>query len=320
MIPHPAIWPAIAGALIGFPVVVLSAIWLVRNWRRLGPRVRWALFAALALFETAYWLNVYAWLVEPNLLVVRRVEIVSENWHGAPLTIAALGDTHVASPHVSVERMSRVVARINALRPDLVVLLGDYAGSHEPAAERAARENSDVLNGVATFAALDARYGAAAVIGNHDSWYDRPAIARELEAAGVATLWNRHVVIARPSGRFVIAGLADLDTGDPDYARAVDGAPEGAGVIVLTHSPDVFESIPEGPAIILAAHTHCGQVYLPFLGRPIIPSAYGQRFACGLVREGPRVMFVTGGLGTSILPLRFMTPPEIALITLRAAP
>ena len=319
MIVHPALWPAVVGALVGLPLVALGALWLARRWMRLSRPPRWALIVALALFETAYWLNVYAWLVEPNLLVVRRVEIVSGRWHGAPLTIAALGDTHVTSPHVSVERMSRVVTRINALRPDLVVLLGDYAGSHEPAAVRSARENADVLNGVATFAALDARYGAAAVIGNHDSWYDRPAIARELEAAGVATLWNRHVVIARPSGRLVIAGLADLDTGDPDYARAVDGAPEGADTIVLTHSPDVFESIPDGPAIILAAHTHCGQVYMPFLGRPIIPSAYGQRFACGLVREGRRVMFVTGGLGTSILPLRFMTPPEIALITLRAA-
>jgi hypothetical protein len=103
--PHPHLWPAIIGAGVGMAVVVWACLWLFQRWYKLAPRTRWIAFAVIALFETAYWLNIYAWLVEPNLLVVRRVEVVSEDWHGAPLTIAAIGDTHVGSPHVDAARM-----------------------------------------------------------------------------------------------------------------------------------------------------------------------------------------------------------------------
>jgi predicted MPP superfamily phosphohydrolase len=315
---HPDLWPALIGAILGLPLIIWSALWYARRFREMPGARRWSIGIALALFETAYWLNLYAWFVEPNRLVMREVTIVSEQWQGAPLRLAVLGDTHVGGPHVSVARMGRVVSRINALEPDLVVLLGDYAASHESEAERSGLEQSKVLGGIGTFAGLDAPLGVIGVIGNHDVWYSRSSIAQAMQEAGIATLWNRNVVVARDGGDFVVAGLADADTGDPDFAAALDGAPE-TDTLILSHSPDPFVDMPRGPALMLAAHTHCGQVYVPFLGRPIVPSAYGQRFVCGRIEEAGRVMYVTGGLGTSILPLRFLTPPEIVIITLRGA-
>lgn len=313
--PHPHLWPAIIGAVLGLALIAVASIWLFRRWST--QKHRWWIVAAIAVFELAFWLNIYAWFVEPNMLVVRRIEIVSEHWQGAPITIAALGDTHVASPHVDAARMGRIVQRVNALRPDLVVLLGDYAAFHAPEHERSPREQQEILGGVATFAALRAPLGVVGVIGNHDVWYSRSSITQAMEAAGVAALWNRHVIIERPGRALVIAGLEDDMTGHPDLNAARDGAPVDADQIVISHSPDPFAQMPSGPALFLAAHSHCGQVTIPFIGRPIVPIR-NARYACGRVEEGDRVMYVTSGIGTSILPVRFLNPPEIVLIRIRS--
>ena len=212
----------------------------------------------LLLCAVGYGLNVYAWLIEPRMLVVRRVEIASERWRGAPITIAVISDTHVGSPHVD------------------------------------------------------------AVLGNHDSWYGLAPIVRALEAAGVTVLWNQHVVKERPGGTFVIAGLADDDTGTPDFESALADAPP-VDTLVLSHSPDPFPDMPAAPALMLAGHTHCGQVSVPFLGRPITPTHSGQRYACGRTDEDGRILYTTAGVGTSLLPVRFRNPPEIVLLTLRAS-
>jgi predicted MPP superfamily phosphohydrolase len=272
----------------------------------------------LLVFAFGYGLHVYAWLIEPRMLVVRRVDIASERWRGAPIAIAVISDTHVGSPHVDARRMAGIVERTNALRPDLVVLLGDYAGSHEPASERQEAERSEILTGVAAFARLQAPLGVAAVLGNHDSWYGLGPIVRALKAAGVTVLWNQHVVKDRPGGTFVIAGLADDDTGNPDFERALADAPP-IDTIVLSHSPDPFPDMPAAPALMLAGHTHCGQVSVPFFGRPITPTRSGQRYACGRTDEGERILYTSAGIGTSLLPVRFRNPPEIVLLTLHAS-
>jgi predicted MPP superfamily phosphohydrolase len=315
--PFLVFWVAIAGAILGFALMLWCGWLLVRRWPSLRLRARWICAVALALFELAYWLNVYAWFVEPRMLVVRRVEVVSENWHGPPVTLAVLSDTHVPSPHMSVARMGEVVSRVNALHPDLVVLLGDYVGGHGAAAARSPEIQSEIAAGIATFAAFSAPLGAVAVIGNHDVWYNRTAITRALEEAGVAALWDRNVVISRPGGDLAIVGLADDVTARPHYDEAVDGAPEGADIIVLSHTPDAFVDVPRGPVLLLAGHTHCGQVTIPFVGRPELPVAH-EEYGCHRVDEDGRTIFVTGGVGTSSWPVRFLNPPEIVLIKVRA--
>jgi predicted MPP superfamily phosphohydrolase len=95
--------------------------------------------------------------------------------------------------------------------------------------------------------------------------------------------------------------------------------PEGAPILALTHNPDVFPLLPPARAsLTIAGHTHGGQVYVPLYGRPVVPSNYGARYAIGHVVEGGRHLFVTPGLGTSVIPVRFLVPPEISLLTLRA--
>ncbi|HRE45890.1 MAG TPA: metallophosphoesterase, partial [Terricaulis sp.] len=294
-------------------LIVWASLWLVRRWD--GLKHRWLIVAALGLFELAYWANIYAWFVEPNRLVIREVEIVSPHWQGAPLTIAAIADTHVGGPHVDAARMGRIVRRVNGLRPDLVVLLGDYVNGHAPEAERSGREQQEIL---AAFALLDAPLGAVAVIGNHDVWYDRASITQALQEAGIAALWNSNVVIPRAGGDVVILGLEDDMTSHPDFAAARDGAPRG-DTLVLSHSPDPFADAPHGDfALMLAGHGHCGQVTIPLIGRPILPLRH-RNYACGLIEESGAAMFVSGGVGTSILPVRFLNPPEIVLIRLRGA-
>lgn len=315
---HWQLWPAILGACIALPLLAVAAMRLAQSWSALSRRRRWVFFAALAAAELAVWLNVYAWLVEPNLLVVRRIEVVTPHWHGPPLRIAALADVHAGGPHMRARRVERIVGRVNGLRPDIVVLLGDYVAGHAPY-PRAPREDAEIDNAVSYFAALDAPLGVIAAIGNHDVWYSHARISQLLQDAGVATLWNRHVVIERGAHRFIVAGLEDGMTGEPSRAAALDGGPEGLDVIMLQHAPDAFAESDAPDALTLAGHTHCGQVRLPLIGAIVSNSAYGQRYACGLVREQGRVMFVSAGLGTSILPVRFLAPPEIVLITLRSA-
>jgi predicted MPP superfamily phosphohydrolase len=243
---HPQLRPATIGAVIGLPVIIYACVWLYRRWDTLKSCTRWIWIVLIALVEVFYWLNIYAWFIEPNQLVVRRVEIVSEEWHGPPLTIAVLSDTHVGGPHVDAARMGRIAQRVNGLRPEIVVL--------HPF-ERTPKENQEITGGIATFAALRARYGVVAVIGNHDVWYDRTIVQTAIEDAGVAALWNRHIVIRRTGGApMVIAGLADFTTGEPDFAQALDGAPAGADTIVISHCRSI--EMPRGPAVMLAAHGH----------------------------------------------------------------
>jgi len=180
---HPQLLPAVAGAALGLVLLALALWRYVRGWPQRSRVERTRRGLALVLCLVGYGLNVYAWLIEPRMLVVRRVEIASERWRGAPLTIAVLGDTHVGSPHVDARRMANIVDRTNALHPDLVVLLGDYAGSQEPASERAEAERSEILTGLAAFARFQAPLGVAAVLGNHDSWYGLGPIVRALKAA-----------------------------------------------------------------------------------------------------------------------------------------
>ncbi|HVZ99702.1 MAG TPA: metallophosphoesterase [Caulobacterales bacterium] len=313
---HAQLWPALIGATLGLPLIILAGDWLMQRWKRLGRRTRWAGLGGLGFLALIYAAGLYAVWIEPNQLVVRRVEIVSPHWRGAPLTIAAVGDVHVGSPHVSASRIEKLVSRIDDLRPDMVVLLGDYVSDHRPAARRTDAEHAEIVRAMAAFAVLNAPLGVVAAMGNHDVWYGRQDLTRALQDDGVAVLWNRNVTVQRPGGAFVVAGLEDAMTGHPDFAAALDGAPS-ADTLVISHSPDPFPQAPANVALMLAAHTHCGQVTIPLIGRPFVPSRYGQRYACGRIDEHGHTLYVTAGVGTSMLPLRFMNPPEIVLITIR---
>jgi hypothetical protein len=112
-----------------------------------------------------------------------------------------------------------------------------------------------------------------------------------------------------------LAGLADLWTRPQHIKGTIDKIPPDRTIIALTHNPDIFPRLPERVPLLLAGHTHGGQVQLPFIGSIIEPSEYGQRYVEGHVFENNHHLFVTTGIGTSIMPVRFGVPPEIVLVT-----
>lgn len=272
---------------------------------------------ALSAIGWSAW--VWGFLIEPATLTVRHVTVESESWTGPPIRIGVISDTHVAAPHVDPARVIGVIERMNAERPDLVVLLGDYTGGHDAADLRAASERSEILQGVLAFRNLRAPLGVYGVLGNHDSWFDEAEIARALTQADVRVMENRALPVDAEGGRFWVAGLADLVSRrtQPSMTAALSAVSEGEPVILLTHWPDPFADTPARVALTLAGHTHCGQVNLPLIGRPILPSAGSHRWPCGLYDENGRKLFVTGGVGVSILPVRFRAPPEIVILTLK---
>ena len=274
----------------------------MRPWWR-----RALLFLALAVAALTFW----AFVIEPRRLVVRERELPLLGWTGEPLRLAVLSDLHVGSPWNGRRRLAAVVDTVNAQRPDAIVLLGDYViqgvlGGRFEEPEDLARELSR----------LSAPLGVYAVLGNHDWWLDGERVRRALTGARVRVLENEAVSIEHAAGRFWIAGLADLWTRKVDLAGTLRPVPPGDPVVLLMHHPDLFPAIPESVTLTLAGHTHGGQVRLPFVGAPVVPSRFGQRYAAGLVVEEGRAMYVSSGVGMSILPVRFGVPPEIVLLTL----
>jgi predicted MPP superfamily phosphohydrolase len=274
----------------------------------LGRAVRIALVVGLALL-------LWATVVEPNRLVWKRVTIHVPASKDAPrrLLVAALADVHTGSPWLGLERLGRIVAAVNAQKPDLVVLLGDYVIHGVPGGHFVAPDETARILG-----RLQARLGVYAVLGNHDEWLDTGLVEKALEGAGIPVLVNTARLVPDGTQRFWVAGVADLWTGRPDIEGALRGVPPEAMVLLLTHNPDVFPRVPARVALTLAGHTHGGQVRLPLLGAPVVPSSFDQRYAAGLVRENGRQLFVTSGLGMSLLPVRFGVPPEVALLSLEA--
>lgn len=298
---------------IGWPIALFLGAWRRPAWRR-SP----LLVVAAAGVSVAWAVCVWAFLIEPRTLVVRHVEIASPAWTGAPVRLGVVSDTHVGGPHVSPARVRRVAVRMNAEAPDFVLLVGDYVNGHLPPAERLARENATIDEGLAAHGGFVAPLGVVAVLGNHDWWYDGPRVEAALRAAGVTVLENAAVRMARPDGDFWVAGLADYESlrAQPSFDAALDAVPADADVVAVGHWPDVFFDAPARVGLTVAGHSHCGQITIPFVARPFAVSPGAAKWPCGAYEESGRQLFVTAGVGTSVLPARLGARPEIVVITL----
>lgn len=222
-----------------------------------------------------------------------------------PVTVALISDIHVAGPDMPPERLRRIVAQINALKPDAVLIAGDLV-SKKTLATKVYQPHEIV----APLGDLESPLGTFFVPGNHDHWYDLEGLASQLAQRGVTILANEAV----EAGPLLIGGLDDDYTGHDDIPKTLAAMDRREGArIFLGHSPDSLPALPEG-SVILAGHTHCGQIRLPIIGAIATQSRYGQRFACGRTDEGSRTAIVGAGLGTSVLPIRFGTRPEVWLI------
>jgi predicted MPP superfamily phosphohydrolase len=281
---------------------------------------------------TAAALGAYAVGIEPMLLThVKRYALTPPHWpDGLKLRVVALADIHACRPWMTPERIASLVADANALQPDVIVLLGDFiSGMPMVTGPVTPSQWASALSG------LKAPLGVHSILGNHDWWHDGfaqragagPTIARKaLEAVGIPVLENDVVRLEKDGHGVWIAGLADqqallpteerpgltgLDDLDGTLAKVGDTAP----IILLAHEPDIFATVPWRVSLTLSGHTHGGQVRL-FGYSPVVPSRFGNRYAYGHVVENDRNLIVSGGLGFSIMPVRFGVRPEILQIDL----
>ena len=279
----------------------------------------------------------YAFGAEPLLrMSVTRYRLTPPRWpRDLKLRVAVLADIHACDPWMTLQRVEKIVAATNRLTPDMVLLLGDYV-----AGMRWVTEYVPSSQWSAALAELNAPLGVHAVLGNHDWWEDRTAQQRQrgptiagkaLEDVGIPVYENDVARLEKDGQAFWLAGLGDqlafltrnklgqrccrgVDDLPGTLAKVTDDAP----VVLLAHEPDIFPKVPDRVSLTIAGHTHAGQVRL-FGYSPVVPSRYGNRYAYGHVVEEGRNLIVSGGLGTSIMPVRFGAPPEIVMVELGEA-
>jgi uncharacterized protein len=268
----------------------------------------------------------YAFAIEPRFrLAVARYRLRPPRWPvlERPLRVAAIADIHACEPWMPLSRIEEIVDTANALEPDLIVLLGDYVAG-------LAKFKTGLVpmkEWGASLGRLKAPLGTYAILGNHDWWVNASAVRTALRDNGIPVLENEARLLKPKAGpNFWLAGLGDqlaiplsgrrfkgMDDMPKTLAQIRD---DTAPAILLAHEPDIFPQVPARFGLTLSGHTHGGQVKLPLLGRPIVPSRFGQRYAYGHVVENDRHLIVSGGLGMSNLPVRFGVPPEVVLIEL----
>lgn len=276
--------------------------------RRFGRQALAVLLFGLVIF------GAIAWRDTTDTPEIKQTEIGVRGLKqgGPPLRLLLMSDLHVAGPDMPPSRLAKIVEQANRLHPDIVLIAGDLVSDR-----RLASRHYSLHDAIAPLAALKPRLGTVAVLGNHDHWRNAVIAKQELEEIGVTVLANTATQI----GPIVIGGLDDDFTGQADIAKtaAAMRALGGPG-IVLSHSPDPFPSLPSNLQLMLAGHTHCGQIRYPWGGSPATMSRYGNRYACGRIDESGRTLIVTGGLGTSVLPFRFGARPDMWLVTVVAQP
>ena len=220
--------------------------------------------------------------------------------------IVQLSDIH-HSPFTSRAQIERAVETANSLQPDIVALTGDYVSK-----ERAyAAPCAELLSG------LRARHGVYAVLGNHDHWTDASLITDLFRAEGITVLVNQGMRFENNGAAFWLAGVDDTMVGLEDLPLALAGSSDNEFKLLLAHNPIILRRAARaGVDLVLSGHTHGGQVSLRSerntAGRP------RRRLLKGLASQGETQIYITRGLGTVVLPVRFGCPPEVSLLELRA--
>ena len=240
--------------------------------------------------------------IEHQAIYLRRIPREFEGFR-----IVQLSDVH-HSPFTSVRQIERAVETANSLQPDMIALTGDYVSKER----RYAAPCAELLG------KLKARNGVFAVLGNHDHWTDAALITDLFRAEGITVLVNQGMRFEKEGAAFWLAGVDDTMVGLEDLSLALAGASEDEMKLVLAHNPVILRKAARASVdLVLSGHTHGGQVNLRSdrnkSGRP------RRRLLKGLARQGETQIYVTRGLGTVVLPVRFGCPPEVSLLELRCA-
>ena len=248
---------------------------------------------------------------EQGQLRVRRVPLALPAWRAEPLRAVVASDFHAGAPDVDVERLGEIVDVIHAQSPDIVLLAGDFIDLNVAMADEEIR-HEEIASALGR---LGAPLGVFAVLGNHDWVHGGRRMAAALSSNGIRVLENEAVEVRD----FWLAGLADELEREADLAGTLDLVPGGATTLLMAHNPDVFPEVPASVALTVAGHTHGAQVDVPVLRDKLTPSKYGARYTGGHVEEGGRHLYVSTGIGTSRLPIRWRAKPEVAVLEVRPA-
>ncbi len=269
----------------------------------------------------------YSLMVEPNWLEVTRpsVRLPDLPPYLDGVTIAQLSDLHVTSQS-DADLARRAVEATNRLHPDLIVLTGDYVS----------RSADYIVMCAEALRPLEAPLGIYAVLGNHDVWTDADHVAEGLAEVGITVLRDQAMPLDLGEARLWLVGIDDMgrtnrpgvrcDAFEGLWQRALvrggemlDALPPDEPRLLLVHNPDVHEVLTARRVdLALSGHTHGGQVRLPLLGAPVLPSCYGNKYAQGLVQAPHWPVYVNRGLGTVSPPVRLNCRPEVTLLTLRS--
>lgn len=277
--------------------------------------IGYTLFALIGF--TGLSLAFYAFCVEPWMIVTTKKKVPLPLPQS--LRIALVGDFHVG-PFKGARFVRRVVRKVNALKPDLVLLVGDFLfdGKSSP-------------HHLAPLRGLQSRHGTFAVLGNHENGHvlrhwrthreevQLTPLVRTLREAGIVTLHNETATLSLENGeKLFLAGIDDVWSGIDDLPRALKGVPPNEPAILLSHNPDIILDPDSGRFdLIVSGHTHAGQVRLPVIG-PLapIPQQLGRAYTYGVYELTAKTrLVITRGVGESGIPLRFFAPPEVMLLT-----
>jgi predicted MPP superfamily phosphohydrolase len=259
------------------------------------------------------WLSPFAH-AQPH--AVRQIALALPNWPvwKRPLRIAFLSDFHVGSHTGDVIRLARIVEEAREYRPDLALYGGDFVNLIPFGGGRVPPETV-----AAILSRLDAPLGRVAVLGNHDRNYGLDDVTKALRANGIMVLFDSVHEAAFEGSRVPIVGIHDARRDRLESHAILTKLDASKPAIVLAHDPHWFAYLPAGPHLMLAGHTHGGQICLPGYG-PLRNASWAPlRWSYGMIVEGGKRMYVTSGLGCSALPLRVAARPEWVLLELNGA-
>jgi len=314
------LWVLLDASQFAIPWLGWTALLRLMNAGHLSwPQALWAA-ASIAAFS---YLTGFAIILilrpKPRNVQITRHEVPV---HGLPRPFDGYRLLHLSDLHGGGwPQLQETAARLRlvgecrsaaSLDPDIIIFTGDLAAVGPGCTEAVAQLLGD----------LSAADGIIAVLGNHDHWIGEERVVKALSAAGVRVLLNSHSAVSREGAALYFAGVKDASySRRDDLPAALDGIPRDAPVLLLSHTPGIVnEPLSARAFLTLSGHTHGGQVVLPCIGPVHVPSRVERRFASGLHQINGRWLFVNRGLGEIFPPIRVNCPPEIALLTLRAAP
>ena len=261
-------------------------------------------------------------LIEPNRPRLVRADVVLARLPPSfdALSIVHLSDFHF-DPYFSVTPIQAATRIVNEVKPDLVVLTGDFVTlpllktrAIVMEAARQVEPCADLLR------QLPAPLGIWAVLGNHDVFTHALHVEMTLRQAGIQVLRNRAVPLERDGKRIWLAGVDDVLAGGDDLERTLRGVPAAEAVVLLAHEPDFADQVANYPIDLqLSGHSHGGQVRFPFLGALYLPKL-ARKYPLGLRQVGQLQLYTNPGVGTLRIPVRWNCPPEVTLIRLRSLP